>query len=76
MQSSGTFLDRVQIAKLWFEQEYTPVVRMLREADLLGKRTEAEAYLAVASERYRLIRTHDWNDDVIERLRQERRRAR
>jgi hypothetical protein len=69
MQSAGKFLDREQVAKLWFEQEYRPVVRMLREADLLGKRTEAEAYLAVASERYRLIRTHDWNDEVIARLR-------
>ena len=47
---------------------------MLREADLLGKRTDAEAYLAVASERYRLIRTHDWNEEVIERLRQVRHR--
>jgi len=73
MQSSGEFLDREKIARLWFEQEYVPVVRMLEEADLLGKRTAAEAYLAVASERYRLIRTHDWNDDVIERLRVARR---
>jgi hypothetical protein len=39
MQSAGKFMDREQIAQLWFEQEYTPVVRMLREADLLGKRT-------------------------------------
>jgi hypothetical protein len=69
MQSAGEFLGREQIAKLWFEQEYVPVVRMLREADLLGGRTEAEAYLAVASERYRLIRTHDWSDDIIARLR-------
>ena len=69
MQSGGEFLDREEIAQLWFAQEYTPVVRMLKEADLLGKRTAAEAYLAVASERYRLIRTHDWSDDVIERLR-------
>ena len=74
MQSAGEFLDRGQIAQRWFEQEYTPVVRMLREADLLGDRTETEAYLAVAAERYRLIRTHDWNDDVIQRLREERRR--
>ena len=56
---------------MWFEQEYTPVVRMLREADLLGKRTDAEAYLAVAAERYRVIRTHEWTDEVIERLKRE-----
>ena len=38
---------------------------MLREADLLGAGTEAEAYLRVAGERYRLIRTHEWNDEII-----------
>jgi hypothetical protein len=74
MQQAGSFLDRETIAQRWFTDEYTPVVRMLREADLLGKRTDAEAYLAVASERYRLIRTHDWNDEVVERLKRERHR--
>jgi hypothetical protein len=74
MQSAGTFLDREQVAQRWFEQEYTPVVRMLREADLLGRRTPAEAYLAVAAERYRVIRTHDWSDEVIDRLRRARSR--
>jgi hypothetical protein len=42
---------------------------MLRAADLLGTRTDAEAYMAVAAERYRLIRTHEWTDAVVERLR-------
>lgn len=69
MQSEGKFVDRVEVARRWFTQEYTPVLRMLHEADLLGGRTEAEAYLAVASERYRLIRTHEWTDDVVARLR-------
>jgi hypothetical protein len=44
---------------------------MLREADLLGKGTGAEAFMRVAGERYRLLRTHVWDDDVIERLREE-----
>jgi hypothetical protein len=74
MQSEGCFRDREQVAQMWFNQEYTPVVKMLRSTDLLGKRTETEAYMAVASERYRLIRTHDWTDEVIERLRRERHR--
>jgi hypothetical protein len=74
MQSEGKFLDREQVAQAWFQKEYLPVVRMLRSADLLGKRTDTEAYLSVAAERYRLIRTHVWNDDVIERLRRERHR--
>src|SRR3954452_68290 len=45
MQSEGTFLDREQVARRWFEQEYRPVVRMLREADLFTGLTDAEAYL-------------------------------
>lgn len=45
------------------------MVRMLRAADMIGSRTEAEAYMLVAAERYRLIRTHEWNDEIIERLR-------
>jgi hypothetical protein len=44
---------------------------MLRAADLIGTRTEAEAYLRIACERYRLMRTHEWNDEIIERLRKQ-----
>lgn len=70
MQAERVFLDRTEVARRWFAEEYTPVVRMLREAELLDKRTDAEAYLAVACERYRLIRTHEWSEDVIRRLRE------
>ncbi|MBB3052803.1 hypothetical protein FHS23_003844 [Prauserella isguenensis] len=73
MQDSGTFLDRATIAARWYADEYQPVVRMLRQADLVGTRTEAEAYLWVAGERYRLIRTHSWDDDLFEALRARRR---
>jgi ParB-like nuclease domain len=69
MQDKGRFLNRAEIARNWYTQEYVPVVRMMRAADLIGSRTEAEAYMRVAGERYRLILTHDWNDEVIERLR-------
>jgi hypothetical protein len=70
MQDKGRFLDRAAIARHWYAEEYVPVVRMLRAADLIGSRTEAEAYMRVAAERYRLIMTHEWNDEIIERLRQ------
>jgi hypothetical protein len=69
MQDQGQFLGRAEVARQWYAQEYQPVVRMMRAADLIGSRTEAEAYMRVAGERYRLILTHDWNDEVIERLR-------
>ena len=72
MQDEGRFTERATIAQRWFDEEYTPVVGMLRQADLVGDRTDAEAYMWVASERYRLIRTHRWDDEVIEALRSRR----
>jgi hypothetical protein len=71
LQHAHRFLDREEIARLWYAEEYLPVVRMLREADLIGSGTDAESYQRVARERYRLMRTHEWNDEVIERLRRE-----
>jgi hypothetical protein len=71
MQAEGTFIDREQVARRWLAEEYTPVVRMLRAADLIGAGTEAEAYQRVAREKYRLMRTHEWNDEIIDRLRRE-----
>jgi hypothetical protein len=68
MQNDRTFRDRAEVARRWYDQEYTPVVEMMRQAQLIGQSTEAEAYLRVARERYRLMRTHEWNDEVITRL--------
>ncbi|MFB9686303.1 chromosome partitioning protein ParB [Amycolatopsis plumensis] len=72
MQDEGKFCDRASVAQRWFEEEFVPVVGMLRQAGLIGDRTDAEAYMWVAAERYRLIRTHRWDDDVIEALRSRR----
>jgi hypothetical protein len=69
IQAEGAFLDRAEVARRWLADEFTPVVRMLHAADLVGACTDAEAYLGIARERYRLMRTHQWNDDVIEELR-------
>jgi hypothetical protein len=71
IQDEHRFIDREAIARRWFAEEYTPIVRMLAEAGLLGRGTDAEAYLRVAHERYRLMRTHDWNEDIVQRLRQQ-----
>ena len=49
MQHEHRFLDRAEVARRWFAEEYTPVVRMLRAADLIGSRTEAEAYMCIAA---------------------------
>src|SRR5436305_3579331 len=61
MQEHGELFDRRETAMLWLEHEYRPVVEMLREADLIGEATETEAYMNVATERYRLLRTHVWS---------------
>jgi hypothetical protein len=69
-------LDRKTTAELWLETEYRPVVAMLREADLIGDETESEAYMRISAERYRLLRTHIWSDDVIQQVVEGRRRRR
>ena len=69
MQQEARYLDRETVAKRWYSEEFRPVVRMLEQADLIGDRTEAEAYLHLASQRYRLMRTHRWDDEVVGRLR-------
>jgi hypothetical protein len=47
---------------------------MLREAGIGTSGTETDAYMAVVSLRYLLLRTHEWDESVLERLRQEMRR--
>ena len=74
MQDEASFADRPTVVRRWYAEEYLPVVRMLRQADLLGSGTEADAYLWVARERYRLMRTHRWDDQVIDAVRRSRRR--
>ena len=68
MQHDHKFYDRAEVSRRWFAEEFTPVVRILHAADLVGSGTDADAYLTIARERYRLIRTHEWNDEVIEEL--------
>jgi hypothetical protein len=69
MQARREFLTREQVARMWFEEEYLPVVEMLRETDLVRGATEAEAYARITSLRYLLLLAHHWDENVIERLR-------
>jgi hypothetical protein len=73
IQHDGVLHDRAEVARRWFEEEYEPVVAMLREADLIGRReTATDAYLRLSSDRYRLMRTHSWTDEAIARVRRGR----
>jgi hypothetical protein len=71
MQQSGEVLARAEVAELWFREEYQPVVEMLREAELIRRGTETESYMRVSALRFLILRTNEWTDEVIERLRQE-----
>jgi hypothetical protein len=69
MQARREFMTREQVAELWFNDEYEPAIELVRSADLIGRGTEAEAYLRISALRYMLLRTHDWTEEAIERIR-------
>jgi hypothetical protein len=71
MQENGEFMDRAAVADAWFHDEYEPVTKMLSEAGLLRKGSVTEAYMRLAALRYLVLRTHVWDDAVIDRLREE-----
>jgi len=78
MQERGQFYGRADVARLWFDEEYAPVSELIQHGELVERgETETDAYLRVAADRYLLLRTHEWSDDVLDRLRQaEQRRYR
>jgi hypothetical protein len=74
-QEHDRLLDRTEAARRWYEEEYVPVVTLLRDAGMLGD-SETDAYLGIGDERYRLLRTHEWSEDVLARVRERRERER
>jgi hypothetical protein len=70
MQERGELLDRSQVADAWFREDYEPAVALLREAGLIRpEESDTEAYLRLGRDRYLLLRSHDWDSGVIDRLR-------
>jgi len=67
MQSRGEAINRTKNAVLWLETEFRPVVAMVREAGLVGDRTGAP-YMRIAGERYWLLRTHEWSDEMLQQV--------
>ena len=61
-------LSREEVAVAWFIEEYEPVLAVLLEANVGGKGTETERYMRLAMLRFLLLHTHDWTDDIVERL--------
>ena len=71
-QDRGELMSRSELAESWYDDEYRPVVEMLREAELIRHgMTETEAYMRVAHLRYLLLRTHGWDDEVIDAVRRD-----
>ncbi|HSJ16648.1 MAG TPA: hypothetical protein VK920_00970 [Solirubrobacterales bacterium] len=75
MQACGQFMTREQVAEAWFRDDYEPIVAAVREAGMMRPgETEAEAYTRVVAERYFLMRSHSWDEEVLEHLQRERAR--
>jgi hypothetical protein len=74
MQARGEFMTREEVAREWFEQEFAPVVQLVRDENLAEGLTDAEAYSRIVSLRYLLLRTHRWDDETVGALREELRR--
>jgi hypothetical protein len=72
MQDRAEFIDRRTAARLWFDEDYVPVVDMLREAGMVhDDETETDAYMRIVAERYRIMRTHEWSEEILGRLREQ-----
>ncbi|MEO6572039.1 MAG: ParB N-terminal domain-containing protein [Ilumatobacteraceae bacterium] len=77
MHSEGAYFDASAMAVRWFDEEYTTVLTLIDEAGVRGPdETGADAYIRVAKERYRLLREHDWNRDVLTAIGEQAAKAR
>jgi hypothetical protein len=71
-QARGEKLSRQEVAESWLHDEYEPVTAMLRDAQLVPKGvSDTEAYMKVAALRYLILRTHEWDDAVIDAIRRD-----
>ena len=73
-QATGQAMTREQVAEAWFHDEYEPVTAMLKEAGVCSAGGETDAYMAVVTLRYLLLRTHEWDESVLTAVREEMQR--
>jgi hypothetical protein len=76
MMGRAELINRREAASLWWTEEYEPAVRLLRDEDLIAELaeddpglTDTEAYLRFSAQRYRLLRTHEWDERAVEMVR-------
>jgi hypothetical protein len=62
-------MDREEVARLWYEEDFLPVVETLRQGNFIRpSETDSDAYVRVVRARYELLRTHEWSDEILDRL--------
>jgi hypothetical protein len=72
MQDRAKFIKRRAAARLWFDEEYLPIVSMLSDAGMIEpEQTETDAYIRIVAQRYRLMRTFEWSEEILARLQDE-----
>jgi hypothetical protein len=77
MQERREYMDREEVARLWFEEDFLHVVDALRNGEFVRPgETDGDAYMRVVRARYELLRTHEWSDEVLDRLQGVERRKR
>jgi hypothetical protein len=77
MHAEGTYMDKDTMAARWYAEEFAPVVQMIEEAGVRGDdERPAEAYLRVACERYRLIRDHEWSMEIMDTVKNAKKKRR
>jgi len=77
MQERREYMDREEVARLWFEEDFVPVLDTLKRGGFVrSAETEGDAYLRVVTARYELLRTHEWSGEVLARLQGTERRRR
>ncbi len=77
MHAEGAYMDKITMAARWYSEEFAPVVAMIEDAGVRGKdERPAAAYLRVAGERYRLIREHEWNAEIMDAVKRKGKRKR
>jgi len=77
MQERREYMDREEVARLWYEEDFLPIVETLREGAFIGgSETEGDAYMRVVTARYELLRTHEWSGEILDRLQGVERRRR
>ena len=67
-QAAGRLLSREETAARWLAEDFEPIIQALHDAEVGGPGTDAEQYLRIATLRYLLLYTHEWTDELLDRL--------